>query len=122
MEKQDRKKVTQTVYERLAQVYGDEKAYYLTRALDDIQLGKIKEETKREFFDTILFDGVRLDEESYIKWYETFKKDRKKRTLSKEVKETRTLSKIEKLMQETGLTKEAVIEWLKAFNNTDMVD
>ena len=50
------------------------------------------------------------------------KQDRKKCTLSKEVKETRTLSKIEKLMQETGLTREAVIEWLKAFNNTDMVE
>lgn len=122
MEKQDRKKVTQTVYERLAQVYSDEKAYYLTRALDDIQLGKIKDEVKSEFFNTILFDGISINEENYLKWYETCKRDRKKRTLSKEVKETRTLSKIEKLMQETGLTKESVIEWLKAFNNTDMVE
>lgn len=122
MENQDRKKVTQTVYERLAQVYCDEKAYYLTRALDDIQLGKIKEEVKSEFFNTILFDGIPVDEENYLKWYENCKRDRKKRTLSKEVKETRTLSKIEKLMQSTGLTKESVIEWLKAFNNTDMIE
>ena len=121
MENQNRKKVTQTVYERLAQVYCSEKAYYLTRALDDIQLGKIKEEVKRDFFNGILLDIIPINEENYIKWYEKCKRDRKKRTLSKEVKETRTLSKIEKLMQETGLTKEAVIEWLKAFN-TDMVE
>ena len=122
MEKQDRKKVTQTVYERLALIYGDEKAYYLTRALDDIQLGKIKEELKNDFYNTILYDGIPFDNENYMALYENFKRDRKKRTLSKEVKETRTLSKIEKLMQETGLTREAVIEWLKAFNNTDMVE
>ena len=122
MENQNRKKVTQTVYERLAQVYDDEKAYYLARALDDIQLGKIKEEVKSEFFNTILFDGIQINEQNYIQWYENCKRDRKKRTLSKEVKETRTLSKIEKLMQETGLTRESVIEWLKAFNNTDMVE
>ena len=121
MENQD-KKVNQIVYKRLAQVYSDEKAYYLTRALDDIQLGKIKEELKSEFFNTILFDGIPINEENYIKWYENCKRDRKKRTLSKEVKETRALSKIEKLMQATGLTREAVIEWLKAFNNTDMVE
>ena len=122
MENQDRKKVTQTVYERLAQVYWDEKAYYLTRALDDIQLGKIKDDLKIEFFNTILFDGIQINEENYTKWYENCKRDRKKRTLSKEVKVTRTLSKIEKLMQETGLTREAVIGWLKAFNDTDMVE
>ena len=122
METQNRKKVTQTVYERLALIYGDEKAYYLTRALDDIQLGKIKEELKNDFYNTILYDRIPFDNENYMALYENFKRDRKKRTLSKEVKETRTLSKIEKLMQETGLTREAVIEWLKAFNNTDMVE
>lgn len=122
MENQNRKKVTQTVYERLAQVYSDEKAYYLTRALDDIQLGKIKYELKNDFYNTILYDGIPFDDENYMALYESFKRDRKKRTLSKEVKETRTLSKIEKLMQSTGLTREAVIEWLKAFNNTDMVE
>lgn len=122
MENQNRKKVTQTVYERFAQIYADEKAYYLARALDDIQLGKIKDELKSEFFNTILFDGIPINEEDYIKWYENCKRDRKKRTLSKEVKETRTLSKIEKLMKATGLTRESVIEWLKAFNNTDMVE
>ena len=122
MENQNRKKVTQTVYERLAQVYCEEKAYYLTRALDDMQLGKIKEELKSDFYNTILYDGIPFDEENYIVWYENCKRDRKRRTLSKEVKETRTLSKIEKLMKETGLTRQAVIEWLKAFNNTDMVE
>lgn len=122
MENQNRKKVTQSVYERLVQVYIDEKAYYLTRALDDIQLGKIKDEAKTEFFNTLLFYEMPINEEDYLKLYENYKRDRKKRTLSKEVKETRTLSKIEKLMQETGLTRESVIEWLKAFNNTDMVD
>lgn len=122
MENQNRKKVTQTVYERLAQVYSDEKAYYLTRALDDIQLGKIKDELKIVFFNSILFDEVSTHETDYLDWYENCKRDRKRRTLSKEVKETRTLSKIEKLMKETGLTREAVIEWLKAFNNADMVE
>ena len=122
MENQDRKKVTQTVYERLAQVYGNEKAYYLARALDDIQSGKIKDDLKLKFFGTIEYGNIVLDEEHYIMWFNECKRDRKKRTLSKEVKETRTLSKIEKLMQATGLTKEAVIEWLKAFNNTDMVE
>lgn len=72
MENQNRKKVTQTVYERLAQVYSGEKAYYLTRALDDIQLGKIKEELKSEFFNTILFDGIPINEENYIKWLKAF--------------------------------------------------
>ena len=121
MENQNRKKVTQTVYERLAQVYDAEKAYYLTRALDDIYNGKIKDISKKDFIETVFYSTV-LGEEFYNACYEEYKRDRKKRTLSKEVKETRTLSKIEKLMQSTGLTKEAVIEWLKAFNNTDMVE
>lgn len=92
--------MAQNVQRLFTNIYGEEKAKVLDKALTLIDRGMVDEDKRKAFF----LDVLNLPAEKYAEIVETYHRPRKQRTLSEEQKQKSFEKQLEKLKAKYGIT------------------